>query len=180
MNTSLLKTRLSQYGLVWAGTFLIVLLLACAATLLLKQDFVGIADLLLTIGLGAIGVLVVAFIVATVLAAERMATKAVLLILGVLLILPLLWSPVLAVVITAHFTGAAVEYSGVYAGFRALVSRIVFPLVQAIFGGSLIETVWSAFQAVATIIGFIVSVLTLWPYVRRAIAPPPIDDAEAT
>jgi len=166
MNASLLQLRLTQYGMVWIGAFVSVLLLSLAATLGLKQDFVAVADLVLRIALGALTLIAMVFAVATILTPEKLGIKALLLVLGAVLLLPLLWSPVLAIVITAHLTGAAVEYSSVYAGFRGVVSRIVFPLVQAVFGGSLIETVWSAFQVLATVIGFVASTVTLWQLAR--------------
>jgi hypothetical protein len=171
MNASLLRIRLSQYGMVWAGAFVGVLVLSLAAILGLKEDFVTVADLALKIAFAVLAMIIVAFAAATVFAPNRFWTKAVLLIAGLLLLLPLLWSPVLAVVITARLTNAAVEYSSVYAQFRAIVSRIVFPVVQAVFGGSLIEEVWSAFQIVGTVIGFIASVVTLWPLLRGVMAP---------
>jgi len=166
MNANLLTLRLTQYGTVWAGAFAAVLVLGLAATLGLRQDFVAVADLLLRIGFVGLALIAMAFAVVTIMARETLATKAVLLLLGAVLLLPLLWSPVLAVVITAHLTGAAVEYSAVYAQFRAVVSRIVFPLAQAVFSGSLIGEVWSGFQVLATIVGFIASLITLWQLVR--------------
>jgi len=169
LNTGVLKLRLSQYGLVWGGVFLLVLLVTLAATLALKMDFVAVADPVLGLALGALGALLAVFAVATLIAPERLATKLVLLLLGAALALPLLWSPVLAVVITAYLSHAAVEYSAVYADFRAVISRIVYPLAQLVFGGSLIETVWSGFQIVATVVGFIASLMTLWPVLRRTM-----------
>jgi hypothetical protein len=170
MNASLLKLRLSQYGMVWVAAFVSVLLLGLAATFGLRQDFVAVADLALRIAFGALALIAMAFAAATVIAPEKLGTKVVLLLLGAVLLLPLLWSPVLAVVITAHLTGAAVEYSEVYAQFRAVVSRIVFPIVQAVFGGSLIEEVWSGFEVLATVVGFIASTITLWQVLRGALA----------
>ena len=102
MNVKLPQARLSQYGLIWIGAFLGVLLVSLGAILGLMRDFVPIADLLLEIALGALGLLIAVFMFVTQIARQGIATKLILLLLGLLLILPLLWSPVLAIVIAAH------------------------------------------------------------------------------
>jgi hypothetical protein len=83
-----------------------------------------------------------------------------------LLILPLLWAPVLAVVVTAAIAGVSVEYSRAYAEFRIAVSNLIYPLVAMLGEDPLISFVWQAFQVVASIVGAVASVLQVWRVVK--------------
>ena len=167
MNGSLLKTRLGQYGAAWFLSFLLVLVAGLVGSLVLHMDLIRLADTILPIVLGLLGLLLVGFFVITVFAKESLSTKIVLILLGLILALPLLWAPVLAVVVDAAMTKVSIEYSNAYANFRIIVGRLLFPAAEAAFGGNLVSAAWGWFQAVATVIGFVAAVSQLWPMMQR-------------
>jgi len=169
----ILQRRLGQYGAIWFAVFAAVLAFGLVWSLLLHRDIVAAADGLLISAFILLGLVTIGFLVATLVERASLATKIVLLLLGVFLILPLLWSPVLAVVVVAKFSNGVIEYSNSYAQFRIMVSKIVFPVFQSISNGSLEEAAWSGFQTVATVIGFAASLITLVPLLRRAVAHGP-------
>ena len=119
------------------------------------------------------GLLLAAFLVITVFARESVTTKLVLIVLGLILALPLLWAPVLAVVLDAGLTKTSIEYSNAYAGFRIIIGRLLFPATQAVFGGDLVSVAWVWFQGVATVIGFIAAVSQVWPMMLRMMGAQP-------
>ena len=165
MNGSLINTRLGQYGAAWFLSFLLVLVAGLVGSLVLHMDLIRLADLILPVVLGLLGLLLAGFLVATVFAREGLATKIVLIVLGLILALPLLWAPVLAVVVDAAMTKVSIEYSNAYAGFRIIVGRLLFP--AGAVGGELVSAAWGWFQTVATVIGFIAAVSQLWPMMQR-------------
>ena len=173
MNGSLVRTRLGQYGAAWFLSFLGVLVAGLVGALALHMDLIRLADLILPVVLGLLGLLLVVFLVATVFAREGPATKIVLILLGLILALPLLWAPVLAMVADAAMTRVSIEYSSAYAGFRIIVGRLLFPVTQAVFGGDLVSAAWGWFQAVATVIGFVAAVSQLWPAMLRMLGTQP-------
>jgi len=163
MNGALIKRRLGQYGLAWVSGFLLVLLGGLAAIWGFKAPFVQSANLLLQVALTLLTLGVLTIVVLTVLAREGLMTKLLLVVLALVLFLPLLWAPMLGAVAVAALTRHAVEYSGVYAQFRIVVSQ----LGQTLFSNSTRDAVWSAFQAIATVIGFIASAVQIWEFLRK-------------
>ena len=87
------------------------------------------ADLVLPIAFALLGLTMIAGVVLTVIKDVGLTTKSLVTALALLLVLPLLWAPVLAVVVTAAIAGASVEYSSAYADFRIAVSHLIYPLV---------------------------------------------------
>jgi hypothetical protein len=169
MNSRLLRTRLGQYGAAWFMSFLVVLVIGLVGRFAVHLDLVPLADLVLPVMLAGLGLLLVAFFVMTVFARESLTTKLVLIVLGLILALPLLWAPVLAVVVDAAMTKTSIEYSNAYANFRIVVGRLLFPAAQAVFGGNLVSAAWTWFQAIATVIGFVAAVSQLWPMLQRSM-----------
>lgn len=72
---------------------------------------------------------------------------------ALLLILPLLWAPVLAVAVSAAMAGASVDYSTAYAEFRIVVSRLIYPLAAMPGEDPLIGLIWQGFQVIASVVG---------------------------
>lgn len=163
MNGARIRQRLGQYGLAWVLGFLLVLLGGLAAIWGFKAPFVQSVNLLLQIALALLTLGTVTVLVLTLVAREGVMTKLVVVVLAVLLFLPLLWAPMLGAVAVAALTGHAVEYSGVYAQFRILVSQ----LGQTLFSNSTRDAIWSLFQVVASVIGFIASALQIWEFLRK-------------
>src|SRR3569833_1525362 len=155
MNGALIKRRLGQYGLAWVSGFLLVLLGGLAAIWGCKAPFVQSANLLLQVALTLLTLGVLTIVVLTVLAREGLMTKLLLVVLALVLFLPLLWAPMLGAVAVAALTRHAVEYSGVYAQFRIVVSQ----LGQTLFSNSTRDAVWCVFLLFVLVIGFIALVL---------------------
>lgn len=162
-----LKRRLGQYAAVWVGAFL----LAGAAILagLWFADLMTAVDWVLPVTLALTGLALGAGVVISLVSRETLGTKLVVLVLAGLLVLPLLWAPVSAAVAIAFFAGRAIEYSGAYAAFQIGVSRVLFPLSQALFGGDVFGRMWSAFQWVASVVGFLSALSNVWPMVQRVL-----------
>jgi hypothetical protein len=171
-----LRRRLSQYGALWLGGFVGTLLVMAVMVFGLKTPFAAAADLVLPIALGLLGLAVSVGVVMTAVRDVGLSTKSLITALALLLVLPLLWAPVLAVVVTAAIAGASVEYSTVYAAFRISVSNLIYPLVAMLGEDPLVGFVWQAFQVVASIVGAIASVLQVWRFVKPLLYGP--DEAE--
>ncbi len=170
LNLELIKHRLGQYGAAWLLSFLLVFLGGLGGSLLFKLDLILVADKLLAAAfVGLIGTVAV-FVVATILAAETWLTKTVLILLGVLLLLPLLWAPVLALIGCAWIAHVPLEYSGVYAGFRIIVGRLLYTVTETIFGNPLVELAFAFFQGLAAVVGFLSSLAQVWTFIQKLSA----------
>lgn len=160
----LLDWGVERFGAGWLLAFLGALILLTPLSAIATHarytsiDYV-LASFLVLLALGWTGVVMVAIFIRR---ASPVAKIVFLLAAGGLL-LPLLWAPVLGAIVAAWLTGAAIEYSQVYAQFRIHVGQLLFPLVSVLTRSDLVDLGWNAFQAVATIIGFVAAVIQLWP-----------------
>ena len=169
-DAALLKTGLGRYGALWLGSFLLVLIGTAIAVLALGMDLIDLADLVLPIALIGLSAAVVLGLALAVVSPASLGAKCLLTFLALLLILPLLWSPVLAVLIIATIGQVAIEYSEAYAQFRIAVSQLIYPVVAMLVEGPLVAVVWGAFQIVASIVGFVASALQVWRVVKPWLA----------
>ena len=163
---NVLKARLTEYGALWLGSFVLVFAGAAIASLGLGLDLIDLADSVLPISFIVLGLAVAAGVIFTVASPTSLVTKVLATLLGLLLVLPLLWSPVLAVVIVAAISRVTIEYSQAYAQFRIIVSQLIYPVVALVVEGPLVALVWNAFQVVASIVGFVASALQVWHVVK--------------
>jgi hypothetical protein len=161
-----LRRRLSQYGALWLGGFVVTLLVMSIMVFAVGMPLADTADLTLPIAFALLGLAVIAGVGITVVKDVGLTTKSLITALALLLILPLLWAPVLAVVVTAAIAGASVEYSTAYAQFRITVSHLIYPLVAMLGEDPLISFVWQAFQVVASVVGAVASALQVWRVVK--------------
>lgn len=168
-----LKRRLGQYGALWVGGFV----LSGAAILagLWFADLVVAVDAVLPVLMAVVALGLGAGVVVSLLSAETLGTKLAVGVLAVLLALPLLWGPVSAAVLIAFFADRSIEYSDVYAAFQIGVSRVLFPIGQAIGDGDLFGWMWTAFQWVSSLVGFVSALSNIWPLVRRLLGPEPAE-----
>lgn len=174
LNLELIGRRLGQYGVVWLTAFMVVLALGLIAAFGFHVAFVKAADLLLAIAFPILGVGLGAFVILSLTARESWLTKTLLCVLTLLLALPLLWSPVLAVVGGAWATQVSIEYSQVYAGFRILVGRLLYALTDQVFGSPLVDAAWNVIQGFAGLVGFVSGVAQTLQVIRRlSNAPSP-------
>lgn len=173
-NLGYLKRRLGQYAALWVGGFL-----AGGAAILIGLAFADLmtaVDGVLPVMLGALALALGAGTVLTLVSGETLGTKLAVLVLAVALVLPLLWAPVSAAVAIAFFADRSIEYSETYAAFQIGVSRVLFPIGQALGQGDLFGWVWTAFQWVSTVVGFFSAVAKIWPAIRRLLGPePPVE-----
>jgi hypothetical protein len=169
-DAALLKTGLGRYGALWLGSFLLVLIGTAIAVLALGMDLIDLADLVLPIALIGLSAAVVLGLALAVVSPASLGAKCLLTFLALLLILPLLWSPVLAVLVVATISGTVIEYSTAYAQFRIAVSQLIYPVVSLLVEGPLVTAVWNAFQVVASIVGFVASALQIWRVLKPMLA----------
>jgi hypothetical protein len=166
------KRRLGQYAALWVGAFL----LAGAAILagLFLTDLMAAADAVLPPMLAATAVSLGGGVIATLMSSRQtLGTKLLVLLLALLLVLPLLWAPVSAAVAIAFFADRSIEYSEAYAGFQIGVARVLFPIGQAFGEGDVFGWIWSLFQWVSTVVGFLSALARVWPMLRRLLGPEP-------
>jgi hypothetical protein len=166
-----LKTRLGQYGAVWVASFLLAgsgVLIGC-----LFMDMMEATDRVLPFVLGAAGLALGVGVVASLASGQTLGTKLVVLIGALLLVLPLLWAPVSAAVLIAFFAQRSIEYSLVYAGFQIAIGQILYPVSVWLTGGAVFQGLWTAFQMVASVVGFFSALAGLWPTIKRVLGPEP-------
>lgn len=170
-NLGYLKQRLGQYAALWLGGFLV----GGAAILagLWFTDLMTAVDWVLPLMLGALTLTLGAGLVLSLASGETLGTKLAVLLLAALLVLPLLWAPVSAAVAIAFFADRSIEYAESYAAFQIGVSQVLFPIGQALGQGDLFGWVWSAFQWISTLVGFLSAVARIWPAIRRLLGPEP-------
>ena len=166
-----IKRRLGQYAALWVGAFL----LAGAGVLagLFLTDLMIAVDVVLPVMLAAVALGLGAGVVVSLLSGETPGTKLVVVLLAVLLALPLLWAPVSAAVAIAFFADRSIEYSGAYAAFQIGVAQVLFPISEAIGDGDLFGWMWTAFQWVSSIVGFVSALADVWPLIQRLLGPEP-------
>lgn len=174
-NLAYLKRRMGQYAALWVGGFL----LSGAAILigLMFADLMVAVDWVLPVLLGGTALALGIGLILSLISGETLGTKLALLLLALLLVLPLLWASVSAAVAIAFFADRSIEYSEAYAAFQIGVSRVLFPLSEALGDGNLFGWVWTAFQWVSTVVGFFSAVAKIWPAIRRLLGPEPTVEA---
>lgn len=169
-NTALIRVRLGQYGAAWVIGFVLAIVAILAGGWLAHMPLVKVADLVLPVAFAGLTLAVLGVLVMTLTAGrETVATRLVIALLAVLLFLPLLWAPVLGAIGAAWIGKVSIEYSEVYAQFRILISQGLFKLAGLMFANPLIDTVWTLFQGLATIVGFISAFFQVWPRVLRLL-----------
>lgn len=167
-----IKQRLGHYGAVWLIGFLVSG--AAIGLGVLFTDLMTAIDLVLPPLLAATAIALGVGVTATWLAkTQSLGTKLAVTLLALLLVLPLLWAPVSAAVAIAFMADRSIEYSQAYAGFQIGISRVLYPLTEALFGADLMDMVWAAFQVVASIVGFLSALGNIWPRLRRVLGPEP-------
>lgn len=167
-----LKRRLGQYAGVWVGSFLLagaVMLGLMAA----GADLMDAADLALPVLLSLTALTLGAGVVISFFSTETPMTKILVLVLALLLLLPLLWSPVAAAAAIAFVADRPIEYSQAYVAFRLGVSDMLWSASQLIGYGGFLDALWSAFQWVASIVGFISAWVNAWPVIKRLLGQEP-------
>lgn len=163
---AIIRHRLSQYSALWLGGFLLVFMLAAGASLVARLDLIDVADWVLPAAFLVLGAAMLVGIGATAVSRASLATKSLITALGLVLLLPLLWAPVLAVVVVAAIGGVAIEYSTSYAGFRIIVSHLIYPLIALFTESPVVGAIWALFQVVASVIGFLASAAQVWKAIR--------------
>ena len=167
-----LKRRLGQYAALWVGGFL----LTGAAVLagMIFTDLMVAVDTVLPVTLAAVVLAMGAGLGLSFASGETPATKLILLVLALFLVLPLLWGPMSAAVSLAFFADRSIEYSRVYAAVQIGISRVLMPVTDWVLGGALVGTVWGFFQGVASVVGVVSAWVKIWPLLRRLLGAEPV------
>ncbi len=174
----LVSRGFSQFAAAWFASFGLTLVVVLVAAVRARPALYDVTDRVLVIGLISLSIgwflsVGAALFNPRVGVLSKLAYAAV----AGLMLLPLLWAPVLASVVAAWLTGASIEYSAVYAQFRIHVAQVLFPVSAGLAGADLIDAFWNAFQVVATIIGFVASVISIWPLVAGQLGRVPSSQA---
>ncbi|MFC7378670.1 hypothetical protein [Brevundimonas sp. GCM10030266] len=168
-----LKHRLGQYGALWVGSFLLSGVGVWLAALFL--DLIDAADLVLPAAMLGVLLALGGGLIASLMSKQTPGTKLAVLLLAVLLVLPLLWAPVSAAVLIAFLADRSIEYSEAYAAFQIGVARLLFPISEAVGDGDLLGGVWTAFQWISSVVGFLSALTNIWPFVKRLLGPEPAE-----
>ena len=136
-------------------------------------DLMDAADMALPVLLALTGLVLGAGVVMSFFSGETPMTKTIVLVLALLLLLPLLWAPVAAAVTIAFFVDRPIEYSQAYVAFRLGVSDVLWAASQAVGYGGFLDALWSAFQWIASIVGFISAWVNAWPVIKRLLGQEP-------
>ncbi len=172
LNLNAFRIRLGQYGVAWLSAFVLAFVAVLGSTHFLHLRFAGAADPVLGVGFMILSALLAAFFVVTVAGRQTLLTKIFLVILGLVLVLPLLWAPVLGVGAAAWVDRASIEYSQVYASFRILVSRFFYDATELVFGNPLVDAAWAFMEGFATFVGFLAAVGQAWHMLKQLSQPP--------
>lgn len=176
MNTDLIKRRLGWYGLAWLGTFVLAMLIGLAGFFLLGADVVDLADIVIPVSLGLLSLGLVGVVVRDLFLRQTIGTKVAVVLLAAVLFLPLLWSPVAAMVAAAWAADRSIEYSSAYAQFRITISQLLWPMLEAVSSGAAFGLAWQLFQFVASAVGFLSSLFQVIAFLRRLFAANSIDE----
>lgn len=176
MNTVMIKRRLGWYGLAWLGAFLLALLVALGGIFLFGADVIDMADMLIPVGLGLLTLALLGVVGRDLFLSQTIGTKVVVVLLAALLFLPLLWSPVAAMVAAAWIMDRSIEYSNAYAQFRITISQLLYPVMEAVSSGAAYQWAWQAFQFVASAVGFFSSLFQVIAFLRRLLAAKSVED----
>ena len=163
---AIIGDRLGQYGALWLSAFLTVLATTAATSLVARLDLVDVADIVLPVAFVLLGAALVLGVGMTAVSRAGPGAKSLVAALALLLALPLLWAPVLAVLIVAAIGGVVIEYSTAYAHFRIAVSQLVYPLMSLFTQSPPATAAWTMFQVAASVVGFLASALQVWRTIR--------------
>jgi len=172
LNLTSIRTALGRYGVAWLSAYVLSLAASLIASQMLRLPFARAADPVLGTSLMILGALLAVFFVTTLADRQTWLTKACLIVLALVLLLPLLWAPVLGVVTGAWLERASIEYSQVYAGFRILVGRFFYDVTALMFGDPLVEAAWAFMERFATFVGFLAALGQAWHMLKQLSAQP--------
>ncbi len=162
LNFELMGLRLRHYTLAWLLGFVLVLAGGLIAGLLLHMDLIAAINLLLMAAFVLIAVLAASFLALTAAARESAPTKAALILMGLFLLVPLLWAPVLGAIVSAFFGHVSIEYSGVYAAFRIAFGKAIYGVMRLFSQNPVVDAGMKMMEFLAACVGFIASMTQLW------------------
>ena len=162
INFDLLAKRLRQYGAAWLILFLLVLAGCLIGSGLLHAQMTGVIDLLLLASFASIAVAAAVAFVLCLVSRESGATKTAMIAVGLFLLIPLLWAPVLGAIAAAALGQVSIEYSSVYAAFRIGLGRAVWGIMRIFSENPVIDLGMKLMEIFAAVVGFIAAISQLW------------------
>ena len=167
INFDLLTLRLRQYGAAWLLAYLAVSIACGVWSGLLHAPLIEAVDVTLLIAFAVLGLLVLMALVLTLASRESGATKTAVVAVGLFLLAPLLWAPVLGAITAAFVAHASIEYSTVYAGFRVLLAKGVYGVMRIFTQNPVIDLGMKLMEIFAAIVGFVASISQVWEVMGR-------------
>ena len=167
INFDLLSRRLRQYGLAWLVGFFGVLAGCLIAGGLLHMPLIAAIDLLLLVSFVALAVLTASALALAIASRESGATKTAAIAVGLFLLIPLFWAPVLGAIAAAAVGQVSIEYSTVYAGFRVLLGKGVYAVMRLFSENPVIELGMKLMEIFAAVVGFVASISQVWEVLGR-------------
>jgi len=162
INFDLLNRRLRQYGAAWLISFLAVLAGCVAAGGLLHVSLTAAIDMALLAAFGVLAVLTAVALVLALASSESGATKTTVIVVGLFLLIPLFWAPVLGAIAAAALGHASIEYSTVYASFRILLGKGVYAVMGLFTQNPVIELGMKLMEIFAAVVGFVAALTQVW------------------
>ena len=98
---------------------------------------------------------------------ESGATKTAVIVVGLFLLIPLFWAPVLGAIAAAALGHVSIEYSTVYAGFRILLGKGVYAVMHLFSENPVIELGMKLMEVFAAVVGFIAALTQVWEVLGR-------------
>jgi len=164
--TEVLRANLGVYGTVWLLAFLSVMAASLIANLIFRVGFIHVADVTLAIAFFVLMVLSAVYLIAEIFSEQPLGTKLVLCLAAIVLFLPLMYAPVLALQIYDFFGKSGLENSGIYNGFQEQVTDTSAALAEQL-GLQKFSKVLGVLQVAATVVGALAAAAQLNQMLRN-------------
>jgi hypothetical protein len=165
-NTAFLRQHLSAYGTVWLIAFLLVLAGTFISHRIFSIEFPAVADVLQAIAFFCLIVLSVIYFIGEIFSDQPVVTKLVLCAAALLLFLPLMYAPVLALQLYAFFGKFSMADSSIYVGFQTVVTQTSGAIADR-FGIKHLGKVLGVLQVLATVVGGLAAAAQLNQMLRK-------------
>lgn len=166
-NSEVVRQHLAGYGTVWFVAFLLVLAGTLVSNLIFQVSYLNTADVLLAIAFFCLIALSAAYLLGAIFSDEQAGTKIVLALSALVLFMPLMYAPVLALRLYGFFARQLLEQSAIYAGFQAVVTRTMTAVAERIIGGEYVAIAIKVLQVGGAIIGTVAAIAELSRYANR-------------
>lgn len=166
-DTEILKQHLRAYGTVWLVAFLLVMAGTLVSNLIFRVTFISVTDVLLSIAFFSLIILSTFYLIVELFSDRPITTKLALCIAAVLLFLPLMYAPVLALDLYDFFGKQGFEGSRIYNGFQTELKETSAELAKRAGGGKYVSWSLGVLQVAATVVGTFAAAMQVSQMLRR-------------